>query len=181
MLNEKSKKSWPPSESLRVVLYPNHTLFVEAEEVTDFDDELKARCERLAFVLESMPNGIGLAANQVGWLQRVFIVLTNLNEANTDRVSKVYINPRVVEEEGKTPGMEGCLSFPGINGTVTRSEKITIIAQDESGKEFTETFDGLQARCFLHELDHLNGINFVDHLSGKELSKARVQMKRIKR
>ena len=181
MLKNESKKSWPMAESLRVVLYPHHALFEKAEEVVEFDKDLKERCDRLAYVLQSMPNGIGLAANQVGWLQRVFIVFTNLNEKNAERVPKVYINPRIKEESGTDSAIEGCLSFPGINGTVSRSKKITVIAQDETGQEFSETMDGLQAKCFLHELDHLNGVNFVDHLSGKELSKAKIQMKRLKR
>jgi len=175
------KVSCPAIDKIRVVLYPFPTLMEEAQAIVDFDESLRLRSERLAYVLKSMPNGIGLAANQVGWNQRVFAVYTNLNEKGADREIRIYVNPEILESQGDETDTEGCLSFPGIQGKVARLGHIKVSAYDIDGNRFEEEYDGLQARCFQHELDHLNGINFIDHLDEVDSLRVSTVLKRMKK
>lgn len=102
--------------------------------------------------------GVGLAAPQVGILRRIALVIdTNDN----DRIYEL-INPEIIAAEGEQEGMEGCLSVPGEWGINRRPMKVTVKATDRNGNEFTVTGEGLTARCFCHELDHLDGTLFCD-------------------
>lgn len=100
-------------------------------------------------------NGIGLAAPQVGILKRLIVV--DIGEEPI-----VLINPEIIEKEGTQTDIEGCLSVPGKEGTVTRPEKVKIIGVNEFNKKVTYEAEGLLARAFCHEVDHLNGILFTD-------------------
>jgi peptide deformylase len=100
-------------------------------------------------------NGLGLAANQIGVLQRVFVYDDGTGLG-------VVINPKIVRAEGEQVGVEGCLSVPGLQGDVKRAEKIVIQGMDLNGKKVKIEAEGLLARIFQHELDHLNGTLFVD-------------------
>jgi len=102
--------------------------------------------------------GIGLAANQVGVPRRVAVV-----DAEGTRFAMV--NPVITSAEGRARAEEGCLSIPELYGDVTRAERIVLEAIDEEGQRFTLEAQGLVARCIQHEIDHLDGILFVDHLS----------------
>jgi peptide deformylase len=102
--------------------------------------------------------GIGLAANQVGVARRVAVV-----DADDDRF--VMINPRILETEGKASAEEGCLSIPDIYGDVTRPDRVVIEALDAEGNLYRKEATGLKARAIQHEIDHLDGILFLDHLS----------------
>jgi peptide deformylase len=106
-------------------------------------------------------NGIGLAAPQVGRLERIAVV--DVGEEGPGRIA--LINPEIVREEGETRGEEGCLSIPEIYGEVTRSAKVTVRALDRDGKEFAIEAEGLLAVCLQHEIDHLHGKLFIDYLS----------------
>jgi len=102
--------------------------------------------------------GIGLAANQCGIKARVFVI------GNEDDVM-VCFNPKIISRSEKNNlGNEGCLSFPGMYLKINRNESITVEYCDETGMMKTDTFSGLTARCFQHELDHLNGIKFTKHV-----------------
>ncbi len=101
--------------------------------------------------------GVGLAAVQVGVLRRIVLV-----EDAEGRVLEL-INPEIIDREGEQHELEGCLSVPDKWGITDRPEKVTVRALDREGKEFTVSGEGLQARCFCHELDHLEGILFSDH------------------
>jgi peptide deformylase len=102
--------------------------------------------------------GIGLAANQVGVSRRVAVV-----DVDGDRFA--MINPRIVETEGRDVAEEGCLSIPDIYGDVTRPDRVVIEALDPAGNRYRKEATGLKARAIQHEIDHLDGILFLDHLS----------------
>jgi peptide deformylase len=102
-------------------------------------------------------NGYGLSANQCGFEHRVFVM-----GAGDEYVA--YFNPKVIESEGESHIEEGCLSFPLLGLRITRPKKITVEYQDFTGQSHTKTFDGITARCFLHELDHMNGIVYTNRV-----------------
>lgn len=145
-------------------------------EVRKIGDELlrkkcrKIECvdERIRTLLEDMvetmyhENGVGLAAPQVGVLKRTIVV--NGNEAGIFKL----VNPEIINFEGSQRDEEGCLSIPGRSGIVDRPKKVTVRALNENGEEITITGEDLLARAFCHEIDHLNGILFVDKME-KEL------------
>jgi peptide deformylase len=126
-------------------------------EVKAVDDEVR---QLVADMFETMDasRGVGLAANQVGVARRVAVV-----DADDDRF--VMINPVIVETEGRATAEEGCLSIPDIYGDVTRPERVVIEALDLEGSPFRKEAIGLKARAIQHEIDHLDGILFLDHLS----------------
>jgi len=118
--------------------------------------------------------GIGLAAPQVDILQRIITIDIEGDKQN----QLVLINPEILASEGETGIEEGCLSIPGFRALVPRKEKVTVKALDRHGKEFTLDADGLLAICIQHEIDHLNGILFVDYLS--PLKRQRIKEKLVK-
>lgn len=102
-------------------------------------------------------NGVGLAAPQIGILRRVVVVV----DAEDNMIE--LVNPKIIAFEGEQTGLEGCLSVPGKYGVVTRPYKATVRAQDRNGEFFEVTGEKITARCFFHELDHLDGHLFVEH------------------
>ena len=119
--------------------------------------------ERLHILLDDMKetlaqaNGAGLAASQVGILRRVVVVVNDEGEMVE------LVNPAIVHAEGEQTGLEGCLSVPGRYGVVTRPYQATVRAQDRNGAVFEMDGEGIVARCFFHELEHLDGHLFVEH------------------
>jgi peptide deformylase len=106
-------------------------------------------------------NGVGLAAPQVGVLRRAVLVMeTNVSEGEDEYVIEL-MNPEILETSGEQDGPEGCLSVPGEYGLVKRPMKVKVRAQDRNGEWFEVEGTGLTARCFCHEIDHLNGIVFT--------------------
>ncbi len=105
--------------------------------------------------------GIGLAAPQVGILKRVCVI--DVSESRRERLD--FINPEIISSQGKVSSEEGCLSIPDYRETIFRKEKISVRALDRTGAAFELEADGLLAICIQHELDHLDGVLFVDHLS----------------
>ena len=116
-------------------------------------------------MLETMPHvdGVGLAANQVGVLQKVAVIQTPEMEEPL-----VLINPEVVERMGEREVDEGCLSIPGYRGELTRSETVKVRALDRNGKRYTVKVDDLRAQALEHEIDHLNGVLYIDHLESHD-------------
>ena len=111
-------------------------------------------------------NGVGLAAPQVGVLQRFFVVELPEDEEN-DQPRETYLlfNPKIVKERGEQIGYEGCLSIPGYIGEVSRREQITVEGLNERGKSVRLKVEGYLARVFQHEIDHLDGVLFTDRLT----------------
>jgi peptide deformylase len=119
-------------------------------------------------MLETMRNakGVGLAAPQVGVLQRFFVVeLPEDEENNLTRETYILFNPEIVKGAGEDIGYEGCLSIPGYIGEVVRQEKITMKALNERGRPVRYKLEGYLARVFQHELDHLDGVLYTDKLT----------------
>jgi peptide deformylase len=115
------------------------------------------------FRLMDEEGGIGLAAPQAGWSIRIFVTRIPLGQTEGDR--RVYVNPEIVEASGQEEAEEGCLSFPDIRGRVVRHTRVLLRARDLDGAVFEEEGTGLTARCWEHEVDHLDGILFVARMS----------------
>ena len=126
-------------------------------EVRTMDEETRRLVADLFETMDAA-KGVGLAANQVGVARRVAVV-----DADGDRF--VMIDPTIVETEGSSTAEEGCLSIPDIYGDVTRPERVVIEAFDQDGTRYRKEATGLKARAIQHEVDHLDGILFLDHLS----------------
>jgi peptide deformylase len=149
--------------TLRAVrIYGDPALRTKAKEITVFDDELLRLVEDMHETMRAY-NGVGLAGNQIGVLQRVAVVDVPLE--GDERVKLALVNPEIVERSGSEAGEEGCLSIPGVYEDVTRALKIKVKAQDETGKRYVIEAEGYLARAIQHELDHLDGVLFVDRLS----------------
>ncbi len=133
-----------------------------AAQVTKFDDELQKLC---ADMFESMyaAQGVGLAAPQIGLGVRLVVIDVSIGKNQEAKL--VLANPEISHAEGEQREEEGCLSLPGFRGSVIRPQFVTIRAQDASGKAFEMRGEGLLARAFCHEIDHLNGVLFIQHLS----------------
>ena len=138
--------------------------------VTKFDAKLWTLLDDMAETL-TRADGVGLAAPQVGILRRACLVLeTNVPEGEEARIIEL-INPEILERSGSQEGPEGCLSLPNVFGWVERPAHVKVRAQDRSGAWFEAEGDGLTARAFCHELDHLDGILFdslADHIMDDE-------------
>ena len=135
-------------------------LYKQCRPVTKFDERLHQLLDDMKETLLSA-NGVGLAAPQVGVLRRAVLVIeTNVPEGEEEFIYEL-INPEILETEGEQDGPEGCLSVPGEYGLVKRPMRVTVRAQDRDGNWFEAEGEGLTARCFCHEIDHLNGIVFT--------------------
>lgn len=145
----------------KIVLVGDEVLKKHCREITDFNDRTKQLLDDLKETL-STQDGVGLAAPQVGVLRRCVVVLeTNVAEDEEPYIIEL-VNPEIIENDGEQTGAEGCLSLPGQFGLVTRPEHVTVRAQDRNGVTFEVEGVGLTARCFCHEIDHLNGVLFPD-------------------
>jgi peptide deformylase len=157
-----------------IVKYGDPVLEKPAEHVSTFDEQLQ---QLIADMFESMyeAHGVGLAAPQIGVSKRIAVVDVTFKEDPNARL--VLINPEIVHTEGKQTGQEGCLSIPEFRETVTRPKRVTVRAQNASGKWFEHTGEDLLARAFLHETDHLNGKLYIAHISGlkRDLMKRKIR------
>jgi peptide deformylase len=160
---------------LPIKKYPSPELTTRAEEVATIDDELRALA---ADMVETMyaATGVGLAANQVGVTRRLAVMDISAGE-NPDDLHYM-INPEIVETEGTESEEEGCLSFPGLTEIVTRPRRLTMRALNLEGKIYTLEGEGLLARAICHEVDHLNGVLFVNRLTGFKKERVRKEIRR---
>ncbi|MBR0391766.1 MAG: peptide deformylase [Oscillospiraceae bacterium] len=143
-----------------VLTEENKTLYKTSRPVVKFDERLHTLLDDMTETLVHA-NGVGLAAPQVGVLRRAVIVLeTNVPEGEEPYFIEL-LNPEIVSAEGEQCGSEGCLSVPDQYGLVKRPQKVRVRAQDRNGNWFEAEGEGLTARCFCHEIDHLNGILFT--------------------
>jgi len=135
-------------------------LYKKCREVTEFNDRLHQLLDDMADTL-AQANGVGLAAPQVGVLRRAVLVLeTNVEDEENEYLIEL-INPEIIETEGEQDGAEGCLSVPGEFGMVKRPMYVKVRAQDRYGNWFEVEGEGLTARCFCHEIDHLDGVVYT--------------------
>jgi len=131
-------------------------------DVKKFDDSLRAIIKEMIETMHE-EDGVGLAAPQIG-LDKSLLVI-DISSIDENEVPLAFINPKIIAMEGEALYEEGCLSIPGVREEVTRPEGITLKYQDQTGKKHTEKFTGWRSRVLQHEIDHLNGILFVDRIS----------------
>jgi peptide deformylase len=145
-----------------IVKYGDPVLETPTQPVEKFGEDLQTL---VADMFESMyaANGVGLAAPQIGIGKRLAVIDVSIGKNPEARI--VCANPEIIHTEGEQREEEGCLSIPGFRGHVLRPQFVTVRAQDASGKEFEMRGEGLLARAFCHEIDHLNGVLFIAHLS----------------
>lgn len=151
---------------LRIVHYPNPVLRERARELPTVTPEVQAVARRMVEIMHEL-RGVGLAAPQVGLAWRLFVANPGEREDAGDAApgDRVYINPVLTNPSRDTASREeGCLSIPGVNGDITRPAAITIRALDVNGQPFEETADGLLARIWQHETDHLDGMLIIDRM-----------------
>ncbi|MEK0313187.1 peptide deformylase [Cohnella sp. 56] len=139
-----------------IVKHPDDVLRERAQEVTKFNANLHKLLDDMADTMYDA-DGVGLAAPQVGISKRVIVV-----DADEEHGLIELVNPEVVSTEGEQFGPEGCLSIPGLQGDVRRPLKVKVKGQDRDGKPVEYEGTELLARAFLHEIDHLNGVLFID-------------------
>jgi peptide deformylase len=144
----------------RILTAEEPILRQKTKKVRDFDASLHRLLDDMLETMRDAP-GIGLAANQVGVPLQVAII--ELEDTITE-----LINPQIVRTSGEVVDWEGCLSIPGFVAEVTRHEKVTVKARDRHGKEFRVKGEDLFARALQHEIDHLNGILYIDYLESLE-------------
>ena len=158
-----------------IVLYPDPVLLSPTRPVERVDDEVRELVLDLVDTMHAAP-GIGLAANQVGVPWRVCVV--DLTAGEQPDALHVFINPRIVKEQGSQLGDEGCLSFPDITLEVRRSLEVTVDALDEQGEPFSLSADDLLARVILHECEHLDGRTFLRNVSSLKRDLVKTQIRK---
>lgn len=160
---------------LRLRKYGDAVLRKKAEDIKEIDGEIKKLASDMVETLKSI-GGIGLAGNQVGVAKKIFVI--DRTHIDGEEEPLIMINPELLQTSGEQVFEEGCLSAPGIYQDVTRSRKVKVRGLNLKGKEIEVDGEGLLSRALLHEMDHLNGVLFIDHLStikrkllGKKLRK----------
>jgi peptide deformylase len=156
---------------LNILRYPDARLHKLAAPVTVFDEPLKRLVADMTETMYAAP-GIGLAATQVDMHKQVIVV--DVSERRDSLV--VLVNPEIVEANGESDIEEGCLSVPGIYELVPRAERVKVRAYDRNGNAFTLEAQGLLAVCIQHEMDHLKGKVFVEHLSPLKQQRIRAKL-----
>lgn len=161
---------------LPIRIYPDPVLRVSCRPVEAFDDALRKLAANMVETMHAAP-GVGLAAPQVGVDLRLAVVDTSVGE--DPAALRILVNPEIVRREGVETDTEGCLSLPGITDKVDRPLAITLRARDLTGKPFELQAEDYLARAICHEVDHLDGVLFTDHLRGLRKERARRQLKKL--
>lgn len=154
---------------LKIRLNPDPILRQKAKRVTSIDDSIQRLIEDMIETMHAA-SGVGLAANQVGVPLRIVVI------GIPEQDDMVLINPEIVEKKGERLVMEGCLSIPGYQAEIKRSEFVRIKAKDREGKLIRKKANDLLAQAFEHEIDHLNGILYIDYLdNANQLTKVETE------
>ena len=163
---------------LPIIVAPDPRLKLTAEPVDQVDDELRQLLDDMLETMYDAP-GIGLAAPQIGLAKRMLVV-DCAGRGETPQPMKI-INPEIIAESDELASYEeGCLSFPEQYADVKRPARVTVKYLDETGAEQTLDADGLLATCIQHEMDHLEGILFIDHLSRLKRNMALKKLKKLR-
>jgi peptide deformylase len=177
------------AHSLHILTYPHPALRRKARPLERIDDEARAVASRMIELMRGA-EGVGLAAPQVGLDWRLFVAEVSPNEersVDADPPSatlgaQTYFNPRITRfEGGLDPGDEGCLSLPDITGQVQRAPIVTMEALDLEGRPVTLRAAGLLARCWQHEVDHLDGVLIIDRMTQMSRLKNRLAVRDLER
>ena len=163
------------AKKLQILIFPDPRLRKIAEKITKFDKSLQNLADDMLLTMYDA-NGIGLAATQVN--RHVRLVVMDISDNRDD--PRIFVNPsyRVLKDHNLFEFEEGCLSIPGFNETIARPDRIELIWQDISGKEHSDSPEGLLTVCIQHEIDHLDGKLMVDYVSA--LKRDRVRNKLLK-
>lgn len=161
---------------LKILQYPDERLHKLARKVEQVTDTTRQLIRDMAETMYAAP-GVGLAATQVDVHEQ--IIVTDVSETH-DQL-RVFINPEILASSGEEEGEEGCLSVPGIYEKVRRADKVTVRALNERGELFTLEAEGFLAVCIQHEIDHLRGKVFVEHLSQLKQTRIRAKLKKRQR
>lgn len=161
---------------LPIVQYPDPVLRRVCDPVEAIDEELRQLVADMVETMHDAP-GIGLAAPQVGVSKRLAVIDLGVGEDEDELL--VLINPEIVDSSGRASDTEGCLSIQDLTERVTRPELVTLRAENLEGEAYEIEADGLLARAIQHELDHLDGVLFIDHLKGLRRERAKRRLKRL--
>lgn len=154
-------------EKLDIVLYPEQGLREICAPIPEMNDELDKLIDDMFYTMYDAP-GIGLAAPQIAVQQRLIVV--DISETKDQPIA--LLNPEIVRSAGEITWEEGCLSLPGVYAKVTRPSDIIVRGMDRDGKQIEFEANDLLSVCIQHEIDHLNGTMFIDHLSGLKRTRA---------
>jgi peptide deformylase len=150
--------------TLQLLQYPDPRLKQVSIPVQDFTSELRDFIEELEAIMRAGPGGVGIAAPQVGRFERIVLVDVSSKPKIQHHGRLVLINPEILAWEGMTKGREGCMSVPDYTGNVIRAEQIQLKAWNEHGQTREYVMQGFEARAVQHEIDHLDGMLFLDRL-----------------
>ncbi|MFC1862811.1 peptide deformylase [Thermodesulfobacteriota bacterium] len=163
------------ADKLKIYTYPEAVLKTKAEPIKNIDEDLQCLIDNMLETMYAAP-GIGLAANQVGELKQVIVYDVNHEK---ERNPSVLINPEIVLAEGEILYEEACLSVIDYSAEVSRSSKIKVRGVDWHGNPVEIEAEDLLAICLQHEIDHLNGVLFIDHISGLKRSLYKKKLKKM--
>jgi len=163
-------------EELSVLTYPHAALRTNADPVQNIDGELQTLIDNMIFTMYAAP-GIGLAANQVGELKRVIVF--ELRPGEEGRNPQVLVNPEIISREGEVAYEEACLSVIDFSAEVIRNARVEVRGIDRNGKPTHMEAEGLLAICLQHEIDHLNGVLYIDHISSLKRALYKKKLKKI--
>ena len=164
------------NETMDLKIYPDEILRGSCKPVREI---ARREAERMKRMLDFMYrcDGVGLAGPQGGWKEKV--VTVGVGEEGDG--PRIFVNPRITSSEGESEMEEGCLSLPGVRAEVKRAERITVVAYTLDGKRIEEEMEGLRARAWQHEVDHLHGMLFIDRLEPTQLVGLRRKLKELRR
>jgi peptide deformylase len=180
---------------MRIVSNGHPALRKKSEPIEEITESIRELAQRMALtMLKNEVVGVGIAAPQVGINLRLIVVKTTGDDGRSRKdalpgellldplMPVALVNPEIISSSGETDtSEEGCLSLPGVSGNVTRPSRVVLRAQMLDGKTVTAECGGLLARCLQHEIDHLDGILFYDHLSPEEQAKNAPTMKKLEK
>ncbi len=176
--NAAPQPSGPARKIYPIVKYGDPILEKPSNNISKFDAELAELAEEM-FATMYAAQGIGLAAPQIG--KGIRLAVVDVTSGKNPEAKIVLVNPEIIAGEGEKREEEGCLSIPGFRGYVVRPQFVTIKAQDAKGEYFEIRGEDLLARAFCHEIDHLNGILFLQHLSMLKRDLIRRKIKKLKK
>ena len=149
---------------LEILVYPDQRLKQHSKPVEVFNDSLLQFVVDLEETMRAGPGGVGIAAPQVGRFERIIVVDVSCKPKIKNHGRLVMVNPKIFEKEGNVVGREGCMSVPDYTGNVARWDRIVVNALDEFGSPQAYAMEGYEARAVQHEMDHLDGLLFLDRL-----------------
>jgi len=155
---------------LDVLVYPDTRLKRVSSSVKNFDDDLSKFIFDLEETMRAGPPSVGIAAPQVGRFERIVIIDVSSKPDIPNHGKLILINPKIVSKQGSVVGREGCLSVPDYTGNVMRAEALTLQALNLVGKTVNYQMEGFEARAISHEIDHLEGVLFLDRLVSRRNS-----------